>query len=69
MNNEKLRSDWEALTAEEQEEAIEAFKCAFDAIKHAAVVLTETAIKVMPELLKSDTNDLTGLCDNKEGVS
>ena len=68
MNNEKLRSDWDALPEEEKEEVLKAFKCAFDAIKHAAVVLTETAIKVMPELLKSDTNGLTGLRDNKEGV-
>lgn len=69
MNNEKLRSDWDALPEEEKEEVLKAFKCAFGAIKHAAVVLTETAIKVMPELLKSDTNDLAGSCDNKEGVS
>lgn len=69
MNDEELRSDWEALTEQEKEEVLKAFKCAFDAMKHAAVVLTETAIKVMPELLKSDTNVLAGLCDNKEGVS
>ena len=68
MNNDKLRSDWDALSEEEKEEALKAFKCAFDAIKRAAIVLTETAIKVMPELLKPDTNDLTGLRDNEEGV-
>lgn len=69
MNNEKLRSDWGALTEQEKEEVIEALKCAFDAIKHATIVLTETVIKVMPELLNYDTNDLAGLKDNEEGVS
>lgn len=68
MNNEKLRSDWEALTEQEKEEVIEALKQAFDAMKHATIVLTETVIKVMPELLKPDTNDLVGLSDNEEGV-
>lgn len=69
MNNEKLRFDWNALSEEEKEELLNAFKCAFEAMKHATIVLTETVIKVMPELLKSDTNDLTGLRDNEEGVS
>lgn len=69
MNNEKLRSDWDALTEKEKEEVLNAFECAFEAMKHATIVLTETVIKVMPELLKSGTNDLTGLCDSKEGVS
>lgn len=68
MNDEELRSDWEALTAEEQEEAIEAFKCAFEAVKHAAIVLTETVVKAMPELLKSDTSVLKGSDSDKEGV-
>lgn len=68
MNNEKLRSDWDALNEEEKEEVLFAFKCAFEAIKHATIVLTETVIKVMPELLKSDTNDLTALDDREEGV-
>jgi thermostable 8-oxoguanine DNA glycosylase len=69
MNDKKLRSDLDALTEQEKEEVLNAFKCAFEAMKHATIVLTETVIKVMPELLKSDTNDLTGLCDNEEGVS
>lgn len=69
MNNKKLRSDWDALTEQEKEEVIEALKRAFDAMKHATIVLTETVIKAMPELLKSDTNVLTGLRDNEEGVS
>lgn len=68
MNNEKLRSDWDALTEQEKEEVLNAFKCAFEAMKNATIVLTETVIKVIPELLKSDTNDLTDLCDNEEGV-
>ena len=68
MNYEKLRSDWEALTAEEQEETIEAFKCAFEAVKRAVIVFTETAIKVMPELLNPDTSDLKGSDGDKEGV-
>ena len=68
MNDEKLRFDWDALTEEEKEEVLNAFKCAFEAMKHATIVLTETVIKVMPELLKSDINDLTGFHDNEEGV-
>lgn len=68
MNNEKLRSDWDALTEEEKEKVIEALKSAFEAVKRATIVLTETAIKVMPELLKSATNDLASLKDNEEGV-
>lgn len=68
MNDEKIRSDWDALSEEEKEEVLNTFKCAFEAMKHATIVLSETIIKVMPELLKSDTNDLTGLCDNEEGV-
>lgn len=69
MNNEKLRSDWDALTEEEKEKVIEALKSAFEAVKHATIVLTEKVIKVIPELLKSDTNDLTRSKDNEEGVS
>lgn len=69
MNDEELRSDWEALTEQEKEEVLNAFKCAFEAMKHATIVLTETVIKVMPELLKSDTDNLTGFHDNEEGVS
>lgn len=68
MNNEKLRSDWDALTEQEKEEVIEALKCAFDAMKHAAIVFTKTAIKVMPELLNPDTSDLKGSGSDKEGV-
>jgi uncharacterized protein (DUF1015 family) len=68
MNDEKLRFDWDALSEEEKEEVIETLKCAFDAMKHATIVLTETVIKVMPELLKSDTNNLTSLKDDEEGV-
>lgn len=68
MNDEKIRSDWESLTEQEKEEVIEALKRAFDTMKHATIVLTETVIKVMPELLKSDTNVLTGLRDKEEGV-
>ena len=68
MKDEKLRSDWDALTAEEQEEVIEAFKCSFEAVKRAAIILTETAIKVMPELLNADTSDLKGSDSGKEGV-
>lgn len=69
MNNEKLRSDWDALSEEEKKEVLNAFKCAFEAMKHATIVFTETVIKVMPELLNYDTNDLAGLKDNEEGVS
>ena len=69
MNEEKLRFDWDALSEEEKEEVVDAFRCALEAFKHATIVLTETVIKVMPELLKSDTSDLTGLKDNEEGVS
>ena len=69
MNNEKLRSDWEALTEQEKEEVLNAFKCAFEAMKHATIVFAETVIKVIPELLKSDISDLTGLNNNEEGVS
>lgn len=68
MNDEKLRFDWDALTEEEKEKVIEALKCAFDAMKHATIVLSETVIKVIPELLKSDINDLTGSNDNEEGA-
>lgn len=68
MNDEKLRSDWDALTEEEQEEIIEVFKSAFDAVKHAAIVFTKTAIKVMPELLNPDTSVLKGSDSDKEGV-
>jgi hypothetical protein len=69
MNDKKLRSDWDALTEQEKEEVLKAFKCAFEAMKHATIVLTETVIKVMPELLKTDTNDLAGSKCNEEGVS
>lgn len=69
MNNDKLHSDWDALTEEEKEEVLNAFKCAFEAMKHATIVLTETVIKVIPELLKSDTNDLADSKCNEEGVS
>ena len=69
MNDEKLRSDWDALTEKEKEEALKAFKCAFDAMKHATIVLSETVIKAMPELLKSDADYLTSSKDNEEGVS
>lgn len=68
MNEEKLRSDWDALTEEEKEEVIEAFKSAIEAIKRATVVFAEMATKVIPELLKSDTDCLTGFKDNEEGV-
>lgn len=68
MNEEKLHFDWDALSEEEKEEVLNAFKCALEAVKHATIVLTETFIKVIPELLKSDTSDLTGLSDNEEGV-
>ena len=68
MNNEKLRSDWDALPEEEKEEVLKAFKCAFEAVKHAAIVFTETAIKVMPESLNTDTSDLKGSDGDKEGV-
>lgn len=69
MNDEKLRSDWDALTEKEKKEVVNAFKCALEAIKHATIVLTEAFIKVAPELLKSDTNDFVGTKDNGEGVS
>lgn len=69
MNNEKLRSDWDALSEGEKEEVLNAFKCAFEAMKHATIVLSETVIKVIPELLKSDTKDLTSQSVNEEGVS
>lgn len=46
MNNEKLRADWDALSEEEKEEVLNAFKCALEAIKYATIVLTETFIKV-----------------------
>ena len=69
MNNEKLRSDWDALSEEEKEKVIEALKSAFEAVKNATIVLSETVIKVIPELLKSDTSDLAGSKDNEEGVS
>ena len=69
MNEEKLRSDWNALSEEEKEEVLNALKCAFDVMKHATIVLSETVIKVIPELLESDTNDLTGSSDDEEGVS
>lgn len=69
MNEEKMRFDWDALTEEEKEEVLNAFKCAFEAMKHATIVLTETVIKVIPELLKSDTNDLADSKCNEEGVS
>lgn len=68
MNDEKLRSDWETLTEQEKEEVLNAFKCAFEAVKRAAIVFTETAIKVMPELLIADTSDLKGSDGDKEGV-
>lgn len=68
MNDEELRSDWEALTEKEKKEVVNAFKCALEAFKHATIVLTETVIKVMPELLKSGTNDLMDLNDKEEGV-
>lgn len=69
MNNEKLRSDWDALSEKEKEEVLNDFKCVFEAMKHATIVLTETVIKVIPELLKSDTNDLTSQSSDKEGIS
>lgn len=69
MNDEKLRFDWDALSEEEKEEVLNAFKCALEAIKHATIVLTEAFIKVVPELLKPDTNDFVGTKDNGEGVS
>ena len=69
MNGEKLRSDWDALTEKEKKEVVNAFKCTLEAFKHATIVLTETVIKVMPELLKSDTNDFAGLNNSEEGVS
>lgn len=69
MNEEKLRFDWDALSEEEKEEVLNAFKCAFESMKHATIVLTETVIKVIPELLKSDTNDLADSKCNEEGVS
>lgn len=69
MNEEKLRFDWDALSEEEKEEVLNAFKRAFEAMKHATIVLTETVIKVIPELLKSDTNDLADSKCNEEGVS
>lgn len=48
MNDEKLRSDWDALSEEEKEEVLNAFKCALEAIKHATIVFAETVIKVCP---------------------
>lgn len=69
MNNDKLRSDWDALPEEEKEEVLNAFKCALEAVKHATIVFAETAIKVMPELSKSNTSDLMDLSDKEEGVS
>jgi hypothetical protein len=69
MNNEKLRSDWDVLSEGEKEEVLNAFKCAFEAIKHATIVLAETVVKGNARIIKSDTDNLTGLKDNKEGVS
>lgn len=68
MNDEKLRSDWEALTEQEKEEVLKAFKCAFEAMKHATIVFAETVIKVIPELLNADTSDFKGSDGDKEGV-
>ena len=68
MNDEELRSDWEALTEQEKEEALNAFKCAFDAVKCATMLLVETVMKVMPDLSNADTNDLRGSNIDEEGV-
>lgn len=68
MNDEELRSDWEALTEQEKEEVLNAFKCAFDAVKCATMLLVETVMKVMPDLSNADTNDLRCSNIDEEGV-
>ena len=68
MKDEKLRSDWDALTEQEKEEVLKAFKCAFDAVKCATMLLVETVMKVMPDLSNADTNDLRGSNIDEEGV-